>query len=438
MPFPRVLLISYLFPPMGGIGVQRALSIARYLPDMGFELHVLRAPNAAGPVMDPALSKVVPEAVQIHGAFTPEVPFALRQKAWQWLNRGKSKPEPQAIATSADPKRAPLTSQIIRRILAPEPEILWVPFALRAAKKIVRQHRIEAVIITAPPFSAFVVGNKLKRIFPNVKIIADFRDEWLEFYINNNAFQNNPYARKRAVEIERETIERADAVISVTDMSLATIRKRYPEQPDAKFHRIANGYDPAAFKGFKTRENQSPKLIVTHMGTAYLNSSPRYYGAALNGLPEEVRNNIVTRFVGRVENAEKQFLLGVKSEIQLLGFMPQNKALSYLEDTDYLLLTMTDKISMPGKAYEYLATGKPILAIAAADSEVGNFIRQTGAGYCADPDNIEEIRAMIRKAFEGKQRRLTPPAPTHSVVEQYARPHLIRQFADLLHQTIGR
>jgi glycosyltransferase involved in cell wall biosynthesis len=438
MPFPRVLLISYLFPPMGGIGVQRALSIARYLPDMGFELHVLRAPNAAGPVMDPALSKVVPEAVQIHGAFTPEVPFALRQKAWQWLNRGKSKAEPQAIAASTAPKRAPLISQIIRRVLAPEPEILWVPFALQAAKKIVRQHKIEAVIITAPPFSAFVVGNKLKRIFPDVKIIADFRDEWLEFYINNNAFQNNPYARKRAVEIERETIERADAVISVTDMSLATIRKRYPEQPDAKFHRIANGYDPAAFNGFKTRENQSRKLVVTHMGTAYLNSSPRYYGAALNGLPEEVRDNIVTRFVGRVEDAEKQFLSGVKSEIQLLGFMPQNKALGYLEDTDYLLLTMTDKISMPGKAYEYLATGKPILAIAAADSEVGNFVRQTGAGYCADPNSIEEIRAMIRRAFEGKQQRLTPPAPTPSVVEQYARPHLVRQFADLLHQTIGR
>src|ERR1044072_2841450 len=109
---PRILLISYLFPPMGGIGVQRALSIARYLPDMGFELHVLRAPNAAGPVMDPALSKLVPDAVQLHGAFTPEVPFALRQKAWQWLNRGKSKPAAKAVAAPVAEKRPPLASQI--------------------------------------------------------------------------------------------------------------------------------------------------------------------------------------------------------------------------------------------------------------------------------------------------------------------------------------
>jgi len=436
---PRILLISYLFPPMGGIGVQRALSIARYLPEMGFELHVLRAPNAAGPVMDPALVNLVPEDVRVHGAFTPEIPFALRQKAWQWLNRAKTKPA-TATATAAPvaSKRQPLLGRIIRKVLAPEPEILWVPFALRAAKRIIRQHRIDAVIVTAPPFSAFVVGSKLKRIFPQVKFIADFRDEWLEFYLNNNAFQNNPYARKRAVEIERETIESADAVISVTDMSLATIRKRYPEQPDAKFHRIANGYDPAAFTGFKARGNGAPKLIVTHMGTAYLNSSPRYYAAALNGLPQDVRDGILTRFVGRVEDTEKEFLQGTKSEIQLLGFMPQKKALGYLEDTDYVLMTMTDKISMPGKAYEYLATGKPFLTIAAPDSEVGNFIRQTEAGYCADPDNVEEIRAMLLKAFEGKRQGLTPPAPKASVVAQYARPQLVQQFADLLNKTIAR
>jgi hypothetical protein len=438
MSAPRILLISYLFPPMGGIGVQRALSIARYLPDHGFELHVLRAPNAAGPVIDPALANLVPSNVHQHGAFTPEVPFALRQKAWQWLNRKKNRRPINTTAKLVTTGKQPLASQVIRKVLAPEPEILWVPFALRVARKIVKQYKIDAAIITAPPFSAFVVGNKLKRIFPNLKIIADFRDEWLEFYLNNNAFQNNPYARKRAVEIERETVERADAVVAVNDMSLATIRKRYPEQSSTKFHRIANGYDPAVFSGFKPRENQSDKLIVTHMGTAYLNSSPRHYAAALNGLPENVRNAIVTRFVGRIEDAEKHFLSGVKSEIQLLGFMPQNKALGYLEDTDYLLLTMTDKISMPGKAYEYLATGKPILAIAAADSEVGNFIRQTNAGYCADPGNVEEIRSMILNAVRRKQQGAKPPAPQPSIVEQYARPHLVRQFANLLHQTIGR
>src|SRR5215475_15723473 len=85
----RILIISYLFPPAGGIGVQRALSLARYLPASGFEVHVLRASNAAAPVFDPALSKRVPASVQVHGSFTPEAPFWLRHTVWNWLSRKK-------------------------------------------------------------------------------------------------------------------------------------------------------------------------------------------------------------------------------------------------------------------------------------------------------------------------------------------------------------
>ena len=36
LPNGKILLISYLFPPVGGIGVQRALSLAKYLPRMRF------------------------------------------------------------------------------------------------------------------------------------------------------------------------------------------------------------------------------------------------------------------------------------------------------------------------------------------------------------------------------------------------------------------
>ena len=75
----KLLLISYLFPPVGGIGVQRALSLAKYLPQSGFEVHVLKATDAGGPVYDPALLKQVPPAVRVHRAFTPEIPFHVRQ-----------------------------------------------------------------------------------------------------------------------------------------------------------------------------------------------------------------------------------------------------------------------------------------------------------------------------------------------------------------------
>ena len=81
----KILIISYLFPPVGGIGVQRALSLAKYLPRSGFEVHVLKATSAGGPVYDPDLLKQIPSGVRVHQAFTPEIPFTLRQKLWSRL-----------------------------------------------------------------------------------------------------------------------------------------------------------------------------------------------------------------------------------------------------------------------------------------------------------------------------------------------------------------
>src|SRR5690242_4530329 len=80
----KILIISYLFPPAGGIGVQRALSLAKYLPGCGFEVHVLRANNAAAPVKDPDLLKHLPPQLMVHNAMTPELPFGFRQAVWRW------------------------------------------------------------------------------------------------------------------------------------------------------------------------------------------------------------------------------------------------------------------------------------------------------------------------------------------------------------------
>jgi hypothetical protein len=71
----KLLLVSYLFPPAGGIGVQRALGFARYLPRHGYQVHVLTARNPAAPVQDPDLLRRVPPEVTVHHSFTPEPPF---------------------------------------------------------------------------------------------------------------------------------------------------------------------------------------------------------------------------------------------------------------------------------------------------------------------------------------------------------------------------
>ena len=233
--------------------MQRALALAKYLPESGCEVHVLKAANADGPVYDADLLKQVPGSVKIHTAVTPDLPFAFRQKLWAKL---KGAPK-RGIGNK--PSSRPLIpwkrmlSETIRKLLSPEPEILWKWFALRQASRIIRKHKIDVVLITVPPFSALTVGTALKRRFPHLQVVSDFRDEWLTFYLKDFEFQNSDYTRRRAESIERAAVEYSDLVVAVTHTSLREIRLRYPGEPDHKFVCLPNGYDPEVFAGFQPR-----------------------------------------------------------------------------------------------------------------------------------------------------------------------------------------
>ena len=432
----KILIVSYLFPPNGGISVQRALSFAKYLPALGYEVHVLTAPNASGPVKDPGLLQHLPAEVRVHHAFAPEIPFHFRQKIWSLLSRGR-RPAAQTAAPAQAPKGAAsrsLPMRLIQRIFCPEPEILWVPFATRKLFQVIRREKIDTVLITVPPFSCLVIGTRLKHRFPEVRLISDFRDEWLDFYLKDFEFQNSDYTRRRAEVIERASIEASDLVLAVTPMSLDTIRSRYPGQPDRKFACVPNGYDPDAFAGFQSRPHGGAQVVVTHVGTIYKTASPRYYLDALDGLPDDLRGRFVTRFIGRIAESERAVLEGRQSDIRILGFMPQAKALQQIEETDYLLLTMTNEISLPGKLFEYLATGKRILALAARDSEVDRILTETGAGWCADPFDPAAIEALLRRAVDSREEASL--RIQEEKIRRYERPRLTAELAALLQERL--
>jgi len=438
-----ILIISYLFPPAGGIAVQRALSLAKYLPASGFEVHILRASNAAAPVMDPALCRHVPKSVSVHSAFTPEIGFWLRHTIWNWLSQRRTGSTAQAgLHSSPLPNRGlrAFVAGLFRRILCPEPEVLWFPFAVRQANRVVRQHAIDVVMVTAPPFSAFLVGNALKRRFPHLKYVADFRDEWISFYLKDFEFQSSEHTRRRAMQVERDTVESADLVVAVTESSLQEIRNRHPGQPNRKFRCISNGFDPEAFKDYRPRQNREKHLVVTHVGTVYRTASPQYYLDALDELPEEIRSGIESRFIGRIDEAERHQFEGRMSIVRVLGFMPQIEALRVMEETDCLLLTMTNEISVPGKLYEYLAARKPIIALSPQGGEVQKLMSLIGAGWCVDYRKRTAIQSLMRhlyleKATCGCVKFRNPDA---EVVRQYDRSRLVANYASSLASILSR
>ncbi len=433
----KLLLVSYLFPPAGGIAVQRALSLAKYLPRHNFEVHVLTARNAAVPVMDPGLMSHVPDSVCVHGSFTPELPFHWRHKIWNLLSRTGKINAPRESSAGGPAAKPSLIQRLVRRILCPEPEVLWVPFALRKARRVIRQSGIEAVLITAPPFSAFLLGIALKKEFPQLKLISDFRDEWLDFYLKDFEFQGGEHTRLRAAKIEREAVECSDLVVAVTSTTLDRIRRRYPAEPESKFACIHNGYDPDVFAGFRHRQHGTGRVVVTHMGTAYKTASPRYYLDAMDELPNPWRQTVETRFIGRITEAERALMSGRKSTVRMLGFLPQSEAIGMVEETDYLLLTMTDNISLPGKLFEYLAMRKPVLALCEPGSEVDRLLRATGGGLSADYRDPHAIGRMLIAACEAARDGRRLASGNDDAISRFERPRLAAEYGERIQRLLA-
>jgi len=431
----KLLLVSYQFPPVGGIPVQRALSLARYLPEEGWTIHVLTAANPSVPTLDPGLLSRVPKTVRITRTFTPEIPYRWKQAIWKML--GGSKKAQQQVATP-EAKSHPTTSGVmgrLRGLFNPDPEVVWVPFAIRAARRIMRREEIGTVLVTAPPFSSFLVGLALKREFPHLRLVADFRDEWLDFYLSAfDFYRNNEAIRRRSAGIERAVVEQSSLVLAVTLTTRDTLRSRYPEIPAGRFHTLPNGYDPAAFEQFQHRPHGSQRVVVAHVGTVYGTASPRFYLDGLDRLRPESAQRIETRFIGRITPQEAPLLEGRGSTIVQTGFLPQAEALRQMEAADFLLITMTHAPSMPGKLYEYLASGKPILAIARSGGELARILDETGAGWWADPDEPGAVERLLERAILANDGKTPFPVRREEAVRRYERPRLAKELSRILEE----
>src|SRR6201996_4141583 len=92
----NVLLVSYVFPPVGGTGVMRAASLARYLPAEGVRLDVLTTRNPAAVGTDPTLLKDIPPSVTVHRTLTLDLPFGVKKGLKRFVKRGKSSAKPAA------------------------------------------------------------------------------------------------------------------------------------------------------------------------------------------------------------------------------------------------------------------------------------------------------------------------------------------------------
>ena len=173
----NVLLVTYSFPPVGGVGVLRSASLARYFPGEGIRLDVLTARNASAVGTDSRLLKEIPAEVTVHRTITLDLPFGIKKRIKRLIAGARPPtPKPAGPATVDKPN---FLKRALQDILQPDPQVTWLPVLSRAARRIVRERKIDLVLITVPPFSSVLLVERLRKDFPRLPIVTDFRDEWL-------------------------------------------------------------------------------------------------------------------------------------------------------------------------------------------------------------------------------------------------------------------
>ena len=436
----KVLLIVYAFPPAGGVGVLRAASLARYFPAEEICLDVLTTRNPASVGVDPSLLRDIPAEVEIHRTITLDLPFGIKKRLKRLIT-GSKPPDSQAASTNKTGKPN-LLKRALQDLLLPDPQITWSPVLTRAARRIVRNRKIDLVLITGAPFSSFLQAERLRKEFPGLAIVLYFRDEWLtsQFEFGSFQFSRSERARDFAVAAEASAVANSTAIVTVNEAAREEMRVRYPREPAEKFHLIPNGFDATRIVRATPSANPRPdgKIIVTHIGTLYAATDPTALIEALQSLPPEVKSRFALRFIGHIDEPRyREALLQLGDMVSLNGYVPQREALKLMSETDYVLMIAHDRLNIPGKFYDYIGSGKPILGCLHPGGDTRRLLEEMRAGWWAGNHDVEGIRQLFIDAAARGASLSREFQPDVERIAQYERKVLAQRYAALLHSVAG-
>ena len=425
----RILLVSYYFPPAAGGGVQRVLKWAKYLPQFGVEVDVL-TPDDPGWI-DSGGGLEVPPGTTVHRT---------RNRSPRSL-----KPNEELLGTRGVRRLFKRAVLLPRRLLVPDMHVGWALSAVPAGCRIVAERKIDLIVSTSPPETGHLVAARIARR-TGVPWIADFRDSWLDL----------PHLRtdralvrlKHAVNtrLARRLFARAQAATTVSEPLAADLRRRFPQLP---VHVISNGVDLDDLEGLPiVRESGDGRFLMLYTGNFFGRQSPATFLEALAALLQrrpELRELVSMRFVGGLKPGDAARIDGdelLASCVERVAFLDYRDVLAWQAAADLLFLYVAPGPGsagvFTGKVFEYIAAGRPILALAPADNVAAQLVLEADAGEVVDPADVAAIGVALERAVdawrEGGTPTLTPPV---QVMDRISRAGQARALAELVRATLN-
>lgn len=421
----KVLIITYYWIPSGGPGVQRWLKFVKYLPDFEVEPIVYIPENPTYPIIDENLKEDFANLT------------ILKQKIREPYRVASlfSKKKTQTISSGIIPKKK--NQSFLERLLLyirgnffiPDARVLWVKPSIKFLEKYIQENKIETVITTGPPHSLHLIGLGLQKKL-NIKWIADFRDPWTSIVYHKD-LKLSAKSEKKHKELERKVLQSANQIVVTSPSTKAEFEQITPQPIEV----ITNGYDIEKIE----KQPLDQKFSLAHIGSFLSERNPRILWKALRELINEnqdFKKDFELKLIGIVSqevlNAIKEFKL--EKYVNNLGYLSHLQSVKEQRKSQVLLLIESDsyqtKAILPGKLFEYMVSGRPILAIANDESDIKDIIVSTNTGVFFDYSEKDRLKESILNYYrQYKENNLK----SHPIgLQQYSRKNLTKKLSEIL------
>ena len=422
----KVLIITYYFPPAGGPGVQRWLKFIKYLPDFKIQPIVYIPENPTYPIIDEDLVQEIPTQVIVLKRKIME-PYSMAS----FFSKNKTKKISSGIIPTTNKQSSfdKIALWIRGNLFIPDARVLWVNPSVSYLKKYILENEIDTVITTGPPHSLHLIGLKLKNQIP-IRWIADFRDPWITIGYHNKLKLSQSAMGKHEI-LESKVLNNADEIL-VTSKSTKLEFQKKTTQP---IHVITNGYDIENV----SKQALDKSFSLAHIGSFLSERNPYLLWQCLSELVKEIPSfaeHLELKLIGTVSNDILETIqsYNLNEFVNHLGYVSHQEALIQQRKSQILLLieiNSKNTISIiPGKLFEYMASGRPIVAIGPLGSDFSEIINQTNTGTFFDYSQKETLKSAILSAYnsflEGKLQ-------VNAVgLEAYSRKKLTERLAALI------
>lgn len=424
----KVLIITYYWPPAGGPGVQRWLKFVKYLRDYEVEPVVYVPENPSYPIIDPSFEKEIPEGIKVLKNKIFE-PYALAEifskKDTDTISSGIIQKEEDQSAI----QKAML--YIRGNYFIPDARKFWIDPSVKYLKQELTINAYDAIITTGPPHSLHLIGLQLKNDL-NIKWIADFRDPWTRIGYHEK-LKLNSRSRRRHEKLEKKVLMSADHIITTS----FTTKEEFMGKTFRPVSVITNGYDgEVSSAGVETS-----KFQIAHIGSLLSGRNPENLWRAIAEIISEnaeFKKKFQLKFAGKVSKTVLDSIrsCGLSDYLKNEGYVSHSKALGMQREASVLLLIEINSEEtrgiIPGKVFEYLASGRPVLAIGPRKWDVEEILNNTGSGNVFLYDDINGIKTQILDLFQ-KYLNNEPYSERHDI-DQYHRKSLTGKLATLIKQ----